>query len=131
MAKSVAARLRRKEEVKRQAAEPSTMFTRCRVVGCGKPARAGTADGLDTRWCRAHADQYARHGSPYRKSYTAAEMKPYRHAALTWVMANADEPFVANAIQRVQGLFANAGRRIEAFRLRGLSPRDRARVAWA
>lgn len=131
MSKSWKARLRRKEEVKRRAAEPSAMFTRCRVIGCGKPARAGTEDGLDTRWCRVHADHYARHGSPYKRSYTAAEINPYRRAAVEWLMANEDDRLVHNTIQRIEGLYDRAGHHVEAFRLRGLPPRDRAWKAWA
>ena len=30
------------------------MYKYCRIVGCGKTARAGTSDGLDTRFCRLH-----------------------------------------------------------------------------
>ena len=63
------------------------MFKNCRVIGCKKPARAATDDGLDTRFCRAHADHYARHGSPYTRSYTATEINPYRRAALAWLRA--------------------------------------------
>ncbi len=131
MAKNVAARLRRKQEVRRRANEPSSMFKNCRVIGCKRPARAATQDGLDTRFCRAHADQYARHGSPYRKSYSAAELRPYRAAALAWLKANESDRLVANAIQRVQSLYDHAGQHVEAFRLRGLSPRERSNAAWA
>ena len=56
------------------------MFSRCRVVGCSRPARAGTQDGLDTRFCRSHADHYSRHGSPYKRSYTAKELAPHVEA---------------------------------------------------
>ena len=69
-------RQQRKEEVKRRAAEPSTFFKNCRVLSCKRPARAATNDGIDTRWCRHHADQYSRHGSPFRKSYSASEINP-------------------------------------------------------
>lgn len=65
MPRSVKARQRRKQEVRRRAIEPNSMFKNCRVFGCRRPARAATGDGLDTRFCRAHADRYARHGSPY------------------------------------------------------------------
>ena len=70
------AKRKRKAEVKGRATEPSSMFSRCRVVGCRRLARAGTEDGLDTRFCRSHADHYARHGSPYRQSYGAREIAP-------------------------------------------------------
>ncbi|TGQ36546.1 hypothetical protein EN859_021905 [Mesorhizobium sp. M00.F.Ca.ET.216.01.1.1] len=107
------------------------MFSRCRVVGCGKPARSGTEDGLDTRFCRHHSDHYARHGSPYKRSYTAKELAPYRRAAVGWLEANAEDQWVRNAIDRVNTLYSTAGPHIEAFRLRGLSPEARAKAGWA
>lgn len=121
----------RKAEVKSRAGEPSSMFSRCRVVGCGNPVRAGTDDGLDTRFCRSHADHYSRHGSPYRRSYTAREIAPHRKAALAWLEANAEDQWVRNAIDRVNTLYTTAGPHVEAFRLRGLLPEERAKAAWA
>lgn len=126
-----AKRRERKNEVKARAAEPSHMFTRCRVIGCSKPARAGTQDGLDTRWCRSPADHYSRHGSPYKRSYTAKEIAPHRKAAMAWLEASAHDPRVVSAINRVNTLYMAAGPHVEAFRLRGLSPEERARAAWA
>lgn len=107
------------------------MFTRCRVVGCSKPARAGTGDGLDTRFCRSHADHNARHGSPYKASYRGPEIAPYRVAALAWLEANRSDAYVANAVDRVATLLRASGAHVEAFRLRGLSPQERAKAAWA
>jgi hypothetical protein len=121
----------RKNAVKARAAEPSAFFSRCRVVGCDKPARAGTENGLDTRFCRAHADRYARHGSPYRVSYKAGEIEPYRRAAMAWLEANTEDLWVRNAVDRVKTLCETAGPHVEAFRLRGLSPEERSRAAWA
>ena len=131
MVRSVVTRRTRKEEVRRRAAAPNHMFKDCRVIGCRRPARAATGDGLDTRWCRVHADQYARHGSPYRKSFTARELNPYRRAAVTWLIVSEGDRYVANAIKRVEGLYGRAGSHEEAFRLRGMSPKERARKAWA
>jgi hypothetical protein len=107
------------------------MFSRCRVIGCGKPARAGTDDGLDTRFCRSHADHYSRHGSPYKRSYTAKDIAPYRKAAIAWLVANEGNIWVRNAVDRVETLYQTAGPHVEAFRLRGLSPEERAKAAWA
>lgn len=107
------------------------MFKDCRVYGCHRPARAGTQDGLDSRFCRSHSDHHARHGSPYKGSYGASELAPYRRQAMEWLEANKDDRFVCNAIDRVRGLYDRAGPHVEAFRLRGLSPRDRAWAAWA
>jgi hypothetical protein len=107
------------------------MFSRCRVIGCGKPARAGTDDGLDTRFCRSHADHFSRHGSPYKRSYNAKEIAPYRKAALAWLETNEGDMWVRNAVARVETLYRTAGPHVEAFRLRGLSPEERAKAAWA
>lgn len=107
------------------------MFTMCRVIGCGRPARAGTQEGLDTRWCRSHADHYSRHGSPYKGSYEARQISHYRKRALDWLDAHKDSATVRNAIDRVTTLYAAAGPHVEAFRLRGLSPDARAKAAWA
>ncbi|TPK99069.1 hypothetical protein FJ567_17340 [Mesorhizobium sp. B2-4-16] len=107
------------------------MFSRCRVIGCYRPARAGTEDGLDTSFCRQHSDHYSRHGSPYKRSYTAKELAPYRKAAIAWLEANAEDLWVRNAVDRVETLYRAAGPHIEAFRLRGLPPEARAKAAWA
>ncbi|MGV8865061.1 MAG: hypothetical protein ACOH2T_28415 [Pseudomonas sp.] len=128
---NIATRIKRKAEVKDRARNESWEVSRCRVVGCGNPARASTDDGLDRLFCRSHAEQYSRHGSPYRKSYTATQVRPYRAAAVAWLTANKDDPWVRNSIDRVKGIYSSAGSHVEAFRLRGLSPEERADAAWA
>lgn len=131
MGTNLKSRQRRRQEVQSRANEPSHMFRHCRVIGCKNPARAGTGDGLDTRFCRVHADHRARHGSPYKRSFPAAEINPYRRAAIEWLLAHEDDRWVRNAIERIEGLYRRAGPHEEAFRLRGLSPQERARKAWA
>jgi len=124
-------KLRRKQEVARRAKAGNDFAGKCRVYGCGRPARAAAGEGLDVKFCSSHADFFQRHGSPYKRSYTAAEINPFRRRALAWIKANEADRFVANAIQRVMSLYASAGPHVEAFRLRGLPPADRARAAWA
>lgn len=103
----------------------------CRVIGCPHPARAGEGKGLDTRFCRKHADHYSRHGSPYKRSYTAKELAPHRKPVRAWLKANQEDRWIANAIARVQGLYDRAGPHVEAFRLAGMNAQERARKAWA
>lgn len=117
--------------VSKRAQQANHMFAYCRVIGCGQPARAGTTNGLDTRFCRKHADHYSRHGSPYKPSYTAKELTPYRKTIGAWLKVNHEDRWVANALDRIKGLYARSGPRVEAFRLAGMSPQDRARKAWA
>jgi hypothetical protein len=107
------------------------MYKTCRVIGCKNPTRAGTEDGLDRRFCRSQAEHYARHGSPYVRSYQASEINPYRRAAADWLLIHDSDRWVQNAIQRVDSLYRRAGPYVEAFRLRGKSPRQRANAAWA
>jgi hypothetical protein len=125
------ARQYRKDNVKIRASVPDVESGYCCVYGCGRLARAATSEGLDHRFCRRHADYYARHGSPYKGSYSAAVINPYRRAALDWLLANPDDVWGANAIVRAESLYNQAGTFLEAFRLRGFNPRQRATNAWA
>jgi hypothetical protein len=122
---------RPREEVKARAGLPNAMYSYCRVVGCRTPARAGTADGLDMRYCRSHADHFQRHGDVLQGSFPAAILNPYRRAAFDWLTAHPDDVYVKNAIERIRQLYRRAGSAEEAFRLRGLKPKERAKVAWA
>jgi hypothetical protein len=124
-------RQRRKVEVKARAGRPDLQYKYCRLVECRNLARAATADGLDTRYCRVHADQLQRHGSPYKKSYLAKALNPYRRAALAWLEANNEDFWVRNAVERVQGLYQEAGQHEDAFRLRGKTAHERAKIHWA
>ena len=121
----------RKTEIRARAERPDPQYKYCRIVECPNLARAATLDGLDTRYCRAHADQLQRHGSPYKKSYPAKVLNPYRRAALAWLEANSDNFWVQNAVERVQALYHGAGQHEEAFRLRGKNARERAKIHWA
>lgn len=107
------------------------MYSSCRVVGCPHPARAATAKGLDRRFCRKHADHYGRHGSPYKRSYTAKDLAPHREVVRAWLKANASDRWVGNALQRIRGLYERSGPHVEAFRLAGMTAQERSRAAWA
>lgn len=48
-----------------------------------------------------------------------------------WIKDNANHPLVIHAKASVQRHYRQAGPKIEAFRLRGLTPAERAWVAWA
>jgi hypothetical protein len=124
-------RRRRVADVKKRAAQTETMFSQCRVMDCRKPTRAATSDGMDIKLCRSHHEFHQRHGSPYKGSYPASVLNPYRKAALIWIKANEDDRWVKQAVMSVAGLYQRAGQHVEAFRLRGLSPKDRARAHWA
>ncbi len=109
----------------------SSVQSRCRIIGCQQLTSASTGDGLNLRFCRRHEDFYERHGSYYKASYTTQEITPYVQSARKWLTINQSNPTVHRAMLSVKRLYSDAGQHIEAFRLTGLSPRDRAKAAWA
>ena len=126
---SATLRRRRAEDISgRLGNVPNTRFF-CAVIGCGQPTRAASGTGLNRHYCRRHEDYRQRHGSYLKGSYSAAELAPYRKAAQAWLEAHRDDPYVRHALQATSRLLAS-GRPEEAFRLQGLSPEDRAVVAW-
>lgn len=120
-----------KKKLLERVKSPNHMYSYCRVMGCPNSASAGTTEGLNHLYCRKHEDHYERHGSYTKKSYTASEINPYKKTALAWLKANKDDITVKLAIKGIEALYRNAGAHIEAFRLRGLSPQERAKAAWA
>lgn len=124
-------RQRRKQDVKARAASPNHMYAYCRVPGCSRSAKAGTGKGLDTRYCRKHADHYNRHGDPMKGSYPASVINPFRKKSRAWLREHKGDVAVQQAVVGIRELYWRAGLHIEAFRLRGLPPRKRAWAAWA
>ena len=124
-------RLKRAADVRRRLASECPRDTQCAVLGCSDPTRSSAGEGFDLRLCQRHAEAYSRHGSPWRRSYRAAEYQPHRDSALRWLRANQERLEVSGAEHRVKRLLLTAGPAEPAFRLRGMKPRERATVAWA
>lgn len=103
----------------------------CIVGDCKQPTMAHQRSGLNRNYCRRHVDHYKRHGSYAKPSYSAAQLNPYRKSALRWLQARRGETCVIEALDRVGTAYWRAGRPVAAFRLAGLSPRDRANALWA
>jgi len=122
---------KRKQDILSRVSSTDSDYSYCHVIGCKNPPTARTGKGLNRLYCRKHEDHFERHGSYFKTSYSAAQINPYRKAALKWIKQNEDKMFVSLAIKKVQGLYHNAGPLVEAFRLRGLKPEERAKAAWA
>ncbi len=103
----------------------------CIVLNCDRPTMARTGKGLNKNYCRAHVEHFRRHGSYSKPSYTAAQLAPFRAAALAWLKANASLPAVVNALDRVKTKMWAVGAPESAFRLRGMPPKARSRNIWA
>jgi hypothetical protein len=99
---------------------------------CGRPTMLAAGKGLSPFMCRRHNDFRARHGSAWRRTFLAAELRPYVAAAKSYVAAKVGvDASVDLAIARLRRLLEGAGPTEIATRLRGLSPRRRASIALA
>jgi hypothetical protein len=82
-------------------------------------------------YCRQHIEFRRRHGSYVKRSYGAAELRPYRHMARQWFREHSSLLVVQRAKMGVERLLQSAGTPIEAFRLAGKKPAERAKALWA
>lgn len=98
---------------------------------CENRPTAGSGKGLNRLYCRKHIEHYRRHGSYVKKSYGAGELRPYRAAAERWLREHAADPTVTTALGRIRELLSASGNPVEAFRLAGRSPTERARNVLA
>jgi hypothetical protein len=124
-------RQNRKWDIRQRIAGPQDAYDRCRIVGCGRPTTAIRKKGLNRLYCRRHVDAYRRHGSYFKRSYGAAELRPYRLRATAWIEQHRDQPATAEAVNAVSRLYRRAGPHVEAFRLAGKPPAERANAIWA
>ena len=105
---------------------------KCSIPGCDRPAQALAApDSRATALCRKHLKHRARHGSAWRKSFTAEELDPYRKTASRWLTANRQAPMVQHVLTALAGMMANAGKAESAYDLNRVKPEKRAKIALA
>ena len=128
---SPATRQRRAGDLRARIAQREGAFARCQVYPCENRPTASSGEGLNRLYCRKHIEHYRRHGSYVKKSYGSGELRPYRVVAFRWLREHAADPVVSTALGRIRELLSASGRPVEAFRLAGLSPAERARNVWA
>lgn len=136
-----AARIANAQSVKERAGAVAPESGRCAVFGCVRPTQQAIGRGLSGVFCRYHIDKRARHGSTWKKSYTAAEVRPYRHAAAKWIAAaklrsETDEASPAESrvpmvLTGLNSMLAGAGPVVPAMSLNGLPAERRAHIAIA
>jgi hypothetical protein len=124
-------RRRRIAKLRERIAGPQDAYERCRAYPCTNRTTADRGEGLNRLYCRKHIEFYRRHGSYYKKSYGAGQLRPYRQKAMQWLQEREADPAIQRAVAGVRRLYASAGVPVEAFRLAGMSTRDRAKVTWA
>jgi hypothetical protein len=124
-------RQQRLANLRHRLANPQDAYERCRLYPCTNGTTADRGEGLNRLYCRKHIEFYRRHGSYVKRSYTAGELRPYRAEALAWLRAHGDGQSVRLAVSGVHRLYRAAGAPVEAFRLPGRSPAERAKASWA
>jgi len=121
----------RKRDIRQRISGPQDAYDHCRVVGCGRPTTAIRKKGLNRLYCRRHVDAYRRHGSYFKRSYGAAELRRYRFRAKAWLEQHRDALAISESLNAISSLFRRAGPHVEAFRLSGKTPSERADAIWA
>ena len=100
---------------------------------CGRKTARAAKTGLSGFTCRNHQQHTQRHGSPWCPTPSAATLRPYLSAALSYIASHRADPFISAAIAGLEGLMASAGPVEIATRLRqtasGTPGQDRTRTA--
>lgn len=122
---------KRRADIRARVSRAEGAYPRCVVLDCDQPSMAHQRNGLNRHYCRRHVEHYRRHGSYSKASYAAVELNPYRRTAYAWLQARREFPAVIEAVDRVRTLYWRGGRPVEAFRLAGRPPQERAKVIWA
>jgi hypothetical protein len=71
----------------------------------------------------------ARHGSVWKRSYTSKQLTQNRAIARKWIAAHIQLKAVDQALQKFDSMMHGSGPSESALRLKGLVPREKARIA--
>lgn len=124
-------RQRRLQNLRQRIAAPQDAYERCRIYPCTNRTTADRGEGLNGLYCRKHIEFYRRHGSYVKRSYGAGELRPYRQRAMKWLQEQSNDLGIRRASEGVRRLYRAGGTPVEAFRLAGVSPENRAKATWA
>lgn len=109
---------------------PGGRSENCAIPGCRRPTMRAAGQGFASFHCKRHVEHRARHGSYWKKSFRADEIKPYLSAAKSYIWPRLQtDGSIADAVGRLALLFEQSPYEI-ATRLRGLPARTRADIAF-
>lgn len=103
----------------------------CIAFGCRNKVQQSHLSRSNLNYCRYHIQYKARHGSHWRSTYRASDLKPYLQSATRWVEANRNHADVVMAVLWLKGLLESAGRVEPAHRVKGHPAARRAKFAFA
>lgn len=125
-------RITQAKDIKRRAKSPSTEAPeRCAVFGCTRLTQRSSRKGLSETLCKNHTEHVRSHGHETRRSYSKAELMPYREAAQEWYRWHRRDVHVAYAVASIEALLADQGRSKDAYHQRSMAPKDKARNTLA
>lgn len=123
---------RNKTPVARLAETPSPdSLPYCTIPGCGRPTRRAAGQGLNRFRCRYHDQALSRHGSAWLKTFTNADLRPYRRAAESYLKTHRADPWIAHSLGAIDGLLHAAGPHERVVDTLRMKPVDKARAALA
>lgn len=125
-------RLTQAADIKRRVKAPSPDGPqRCAIVPCNRPTQRSAGKGLSELLCKRHSEHLRSHGHETRKSYSKADLTPYRKAAREWYRWHRRDVHVAYAIASLESLMLSQGRAKDAYYQRSMAPKDKARNVLA
>jgi hypothetical protein len=103
----------------------------CAVFGCKRLTQRSSGRGLSGTLCRQHGERVRYHGHETRKSYSKADLTPFREAAREWYQQHEHDAYVQRAIARLGSLMSSQGHSKDAYHQRVMPPKDKARNTLA
>ncbi len=103
----------------------------CAIFGCGRPPQARAGKGLSLYHCRYHVQKKNRHGSFWKGTYSAAQLKDYRRAAERYLKTHLDDFWIAAALTALRTTLDGAGPNERVADVLRYAPPHKARAAFA
>ena len=126
------ARLRAARDIKRRAKAPPTYpREQCVIPECKRPTQRSASQGLSETYCKRHTEHQRTHGHVTRRSYSKAELVPFRTAAREWFEQHREDGPVQMALLSLEGLMSSQGRSKDAYHHRSMVPEAKARNTLA
>jgi hypothetical protein len=110
--RSIYGRQVRANLVRTRASEPQAhaLHRYCTACASGTLTEAAAGRGLSQRFCHRCRLRLARHGSAFRMSYSAEDMKPFLVAAQKWLKQQQDNSMVKRVEASLSSLLSAAGK---------------------
>ena len=80
----------------------------CAIFDCGRPPQARAGKGMSLYHCKWHIQKRNRHGSFWKGTYSAAQLKDYRRAAERYLKAHLDDFWIAAALTAIRATLEEA-----------------------